>query len=478
VATRLSAAEPGTTVPLESSTGSPPDGEDAPGRIFFYLLLAHAAITLLTLGSRIPGLGIIRPTLLLVAVLWAWWFFVGMRTNLTSGVNDPWGRRLLILLVYSVVTLPFTMWPGSVLHEGLPTLVRMASFLFFCIFLCTTWQRLRLFVLVWLGCEVFRMLEPVYLHLTSGYWGDETYIGEGEFMARLAGAPGDIVNPNGLGYIVASALPFMHYLAMEQRRWWLKIAYVAVLLVMLYGLALTGSRSAVLAVAIDVILIGWRSKYRITVMCTVALGILVAANFMNADQLDRYESIVSSNTRGAKTAHGRVHAMFADFELGLERPIFGFGLGTSKEANWNMRHDRYIAHNMYAETLIELGLVGLGIFISYLVSIGQAIAGAHRFMARAPPTRDGYRFLKSLTAALRVWFPMAILFFFAQYGLREADWYIMGGIAAAIFALAKTAAATPAEAVVTAAAPTRVPFRRPGRQLRPLTPGAAPKRSL
>jgi hypothetical protein len=413
-----------------------------------------------------------------VAALWGWWFWVGLRTDQTSGVNEPWGRRLLILIIYSLATLPFTMWPGSVLREGLPTLIRMASFLYFCSFLLTTWKRLRLFVLVWLGCEIFRMLQPVYLHVTEGYWGDATYLGDGDFMSRLAGAPGDIVNPNGLGYIVASALPFMHYLAMEQRRWWIKLGYVGVLLLMLYGLALTGSRSAVLAVAIDVILIAWRSKYRLTVFGLIVVGIMVSVNFMSADQLDRYESIFSSHTKGAKTAHGRVSAMFADFELGLERPVFGFGLGTSKEANWNMRHDRYIAHNMYAEVLIELGLVGLGIFISYLVSIGKCISDSFRFMARAPPAREGYAFLRSLTSALRVWFPMAILFFFAQYGLREADWYIMGGIAAALYTLTKAAAIAPTEEVASTPTPERTLLRRPGRQLRPLAPGAVRKRSI
>lgn len=476
MATSLTASEASNTAPEASAAGN---RDSASGRFFFYLLLAHTAITLLTLGSRIPGLGIIRPTLTLVAALWGWWFWVGLRTEQISGVSEPWGRRLLVLIIYSIVTLPFTRWPGSVLHEGLPTLIRMASFLYFCSFLVTTWRRLRLFVLVWLGCEIFRMLQPVYLHITTGYWGDATYLGEGEFMSRLAGAPGDIVNPNGLGYIVASALPFMHYLAMEQRRWWLKAAYLGVTLVMLYGLALTESRSAVLAVAIDVVIIAWRSKHRVAVFSLIVVGIMASVNFMSADQIDRYESIFSSHTKGARTAHGRINAMFADFELGFERPVFGFGLGTSHEANWNIRHDRFIAHNMYAEVLIELGLVGLGIFIGYLVSIGKCIADCRAFLARAPPTVDGYAFMQTLVAALRVWYPMAILFFFSQYGLREADWYIMGGIAAALYALMKSAAAAP---VTTASegnpAPQRAPFRRPGRQLRPLSPGAARKRSV
>jgi putative inorganic carbon (hco3(-)) transporter len=466
VATSLSATD---LTPVTANKG-----DDAPGKIFFYLLLAHAAITILTLGSRIPGLGIIRPTLLLVAAIWGWWFAIGIRSEQTSGVSDPWGKRLVILLVYSIVTLPFTMWPGSVLREGLPTFIRVASFLFFIIFLCTTWQRLRVFVFIWMGCEVFRVLQPVVMHLTSGYWGDSTYLGGGEFMDRLAGAPGDIINPNGLGFIVAAVIPFLHYFAMSQRRWIVKLAYLAILLALLYGLVLTGSRSAVLAVMVDVLIIAWRSKHRALVFSLIAMGMLVAFNLMSADLVDRYQSLISSNTKNennAKTAHGRLAAMVDDFELGLERPVFGFGLGTSKEANWNMRHDRYIAHNMYAEVLIELGLVGLGIFISFLVAIGRCIADCRRFLARAPPSGAGYAFMQWLTSALRVWFPMAIVFFFAQYGLRESDWYIMAGIAASLYAMAKAAAASP-DTVAAAAEAPRTALRRPRRP----KPRLAPKR--
>jgi putative inorganic carbon (HCO3(-)) transporter len=449
-------------------------GDDAPGRIVFYVLLIHAAITIMTLGSRIPGLGIIRPTLLLVVVIWGWWFMAGIRTDLTSGVHDPWGKRLVIILVYSIVTLPFTMWPGSVLREGLPTFLRVASFLFFIIFLCTTWQRLRLFVFVWMGCEMFRVLQPLVMHLATGYWGDSTYLGDGEFMGRLAGAPGDIVNPNGLGFIVASVLPFLHYYGMSQRRWFMKLAYLGVLVALLYAVVLTASRSSVLAVMVDVLFIAWRSKHRVTVFSIIAVGMVIAFNLMSDDLVDRYVSLVSSNTKNAnnaKTAHGRMAAMVEDFELGLERPVFGFGLGTSKEANWNMKHDRYIAHNMYAEVLIELGLVGLGIFISFLAAIGRCMADCARFLARAPPSTEGYAFMQWLTSALRVWFPMAIVFFFAQYGLRESDWYIMGGVAAALYALTKAAATSPEEVAATAQ-----PQRSALKRARSLASRVAPKR--
>lgn len=459
-----------------AATANSRDGK--PGEFIFYVLLAHLAVTMLTLGSRIPGFGIIRPTLTFVALIWGWWFWVGMRTELDSGFHSPWGRRLAILAIVSILSLPFTMFPGSVLREGFPTFFRVASFVYFCMFLCTTWRRLRLFVWVWVGCQVFRVLQPVVMHVTMGYWGDSAYMGEGDFLNRLAGAPGDVVNPNGLGFIVASVLPFIHYLVMSQRRQWLlKLAYLAILAGMLYGLVLTGSRSAMLALAIDGLMIAWRSKHRILVMSLIGITVMISVNYMSADLIDRYASLVSDNTRNASTREGRVKGSIEDFRFGLTRPVFGYGLGTSHEANWNMKHDRYISHDMYAETLIELGLVGLGILISYLASIVGAVREARKFMARAPPTAEGYEFLSALTSALRVWVPMALIFFFAQYGLREPDWYLMGGIAGALYMLSKKAVESAATAAQPVPAPSPPVRRGVGRTLRPLTSRPTFKRS-
>jgi hypothetical protein len=445
--------------------------KEMPGKIVFGVLLAHLAVTMLTLGSRIPGFGVIHPTLTFVAIIWGWWFWVGLRSEVSSGIDTPWGRRLAILMIVSIASLPFTKYPGSVLHEGLPTLIRVASFVYFCMFLCTTWKRLCVFVWVWVGCQIFRVMQPVVMHVTMGYWGDSAYMGEGDFLNRLAGAPGDIVNPNGLGFIVASVLPFLHYLVMNQpRKWLLKLAYLAVLGGMVYGLVLTGSRSAMLALGIDVMMIAWRSRHRVLVFSLIGITAAISVNFMSADLIDRYESLVSNNTRNASTRQGRVAGAIEDFEFGLTRPVFGYGLGTSHEANWNIKHDRFISHDMYAETTIELGLVGLGILLSYLASIVAAVDGSRKFMARAPPTADGYVFLNALNLALRVWVPMALIFFFAQYGLREPDWYLMGGISGALYMLARKAAESgdTDAALPAASAPTRPIRRTGGRQLRPL----------
>ena len=77
-----------------------------------------------------------------------------------------------------------------------------------------------------------------------------------------------------------------------------------------------------------------------------------------------------------------------------------------------------------------------------------------------------------------VWVPMALIFFFAQYGLREVDWYLMGGIAGALYNLTKAASAKEGGDTVEPSAPSKLLFRPNGKlPIRKLGSGTAPKRS-
>ena len=53
--------------------------------------------------------------------------------------------------------------------------------------------------------------------MTNAYWGDAAHIGGGEFLNRLSGAPSDVINPNGLAFVIIIALPFMYLLIANAR---------------------------------------------------------------------------------------------------------------------------------------------------------------------------------------------------------------------------------------------------------------------
>ena len=182
----------------------------------FLLYLLFIVSWFTHLASRIPMLGVVRFDFILILILSIFAIFLSNDEDEKSSniIVESKSRSktidnyLKIIIVYSIVTIPFVEWPGSVLHHGLIQFIKAVVFYFFTIKFVTTEKKLKIFMAVFLCIQTFRVLEPLYLHVTTGYWGSAAYMGGAEFMQRLSGAPYDIVNPNGLAFVIVSVIPF------------------------------------------------------------------------------------------------------------------------------------------------------------------------------------------------------------------------------------------------------------------------------
>src|SRR5262249_35292679 len=145
---------------------------------------------------------------------------------------DKW---LLILLVYSILTVPFVEWPGSVIKVGLPNFIKAIVFYYFTIAFVKTERDLKLLIVVFLAGQVFRVLEPLYLNVTQGYFGSQASMAGGtESLDRLSGGPYDVVNPNGLAFIICTALSLLYFL-MSRSSWKLRILLLPIAALLLYA---------------------------------------------------------------------------------------------------------------------------------------------------------------------------------------------------------------------------------------------------
>jgi putative inorganic carbon (HCO3(-)) transporter len=398
----------------------------------FYLYLSFVVVHFLRFSARIPGIGVLRPTLLMVG-----WIAVALfikRPQLVGRLDNEPNRRLQLFVLWVVLTLPFVEWPGSVLRNNLEEWIRVAVFFYFTVLIVDSYERLRLFVAVFIGTQIVRVLEPLYLHVTTGYWGSNTYIGAGEFMARLAGGPYDIVNPNGLAFVIVSVIPFVHYMWFSSPRagFFSKLIAAGVQAAMLYALVLTSSRSGMLALL--AIIIGIFLKSNKKALFVVVVGVVGTIAFANMSPLqrDRYLSIVSSDTRGAATAEGRISGLQQEMELGLRKPIFGHGLGTSGEAKFHYLGNSQIAHDLYTELVICNGVPGLILFMAFLWAALRSARDLRANVAAAvsvSPEQKNY--LQGLSDAIQVWAAMCFFISLAYFGLLEWHWYLMAGICTA-----------------------------------------------
>src|SRR5690606_18405840 len=192
------------------------------------------------------------------------------------------------------ISLPLVEWPGSVIRNNLSEFVKAVVFFFFAALLIDSERRLKLFLVVFLGCQVIRVFEPLFLNLTEGYWGSKTYLGHGEFSQRLAGAPSDVINPNELGFVIVTIIPFIHYL-LWPRGFKFKFIYLLLLFPILYALILTQSRGAFVALLVIAFFIFKESKQKFRlILVSIVIGFLGWSG-MSDDQKDRYLSLIGKS---------------------------------------------------------------------------------------------------------------------------------------------------------------------------------------
>ncbi|MCI0590891.1 MAG: O-antigen ligase family protein [Gammaproteobacteria bacterium] len=387
------------------------------------LYLLFVVSWFLHLGSRLPLLGLIRFDLILVATLFLLAF---ARKVENTGQRSQTDTLLRVLVIYSVLTIPFVEWPGSVIRVGISALVKAIVFYYFTVAFVKTEKELKQFIVVFLACQLLRILEPLYLHVTVGYWGSVASMANWESMDRLSGAPSDVVNPNGLAFIICTVLPFLYF--MRELSWKTWLVFVCLTPACIYALVLTGSRTGILGLIIVFLGILVKSKRRLIIGVSGILVVVMGFPLLDANTQDRYLSIIGMGPKNEGSAQGRIAGVTDNFMVALRRPVFGHGIGTSREANANYGLVDQPAHNLYAEVAQELGFAGLVIFLLLLKSVFSAFSKYRQAFLRnyAGP------FVPLVVDAMQVWLWMNVIFSFASYGLTSYEWYLLGGFSVVV----------------------------------------------
>jgi hypothetical protein len=399
-----------------------------------YLLFVFSFF--LRFSERIPFLGFIRLDLVLIALI-----FTLLTLSKTQQddrkIESDTSKILKILMLYIIISLPLTQWPGSVIRIGIPNFIKAVIFFYFTVSLITTEERLKTFINVFIICQSIRIIHPVFLHLTTGYWGTPelnpvTDMGDGMMMDRLAGGPKDILNPNGLAFVITSVIPFFHYTSLSSSFKY-KILYISLLPIFVYALILTASRTGYICMGIIMINIFLRSRKKILMIIAIAIALIVIFVNLTELQRDRFLSIYRHDVPGSETAQGRLAGNIEDFNIAMLHPVIGHGLGTSMEAVYHATGNAQMSHLLYTEVLQELGFIGLIIFLFFMKSI---ISNFHRSFKKIKQNNQNNIYLLNLSTAMLVWLWMNIFNSFASMGLSRYEWYLFGGLSVVLIGLA------------------------------------------
>lgn len=375
-------------------------------------------------------LGVVRFELLLGILL-----FLSL---ILTTEEDKWrsatepARRIYIFFLYVLLSLPVVTWPGSVLRFHLEEWLKVIFFFVCVVAAVRTVSQLKWFITVFLGCQVVRILEPLYLHITTGYWGDRAYSTVGGTLSglnRLGGAPHDIVNSNQLAWVVVNTVPFFYYLLWGGGKLG-KMMFLLAMPPFIYCMLLTGSRSGLLSLSFAVLAMVWLSRHRVRNLVIVMVMILPLAGYvmshLSTDLQTRYLSLIDDSVPGADTAHKRVGAVINGIRSISNNPLFGNGLGTSKETNVNVLGGKAgITHNLYLEVFQEMGLIGFVLFMLYIVSIISCLKKARKLLEDQGLERT---WLYRTATATFAWVAMDLFYSLSCFGLRSWEWYFFGAV--------------------------------------------------
>lgn len=142
---------------------------------------------------------------------------------------------------------------------------------------------------------------------------------------------------------------------------------------------LTGSRGGLIAITVSAVayfLFGQESESKNTIrnigiLLLIIFLMVFSVNFLPAELQARFNLIeaVASGGTGRTDIWTRGIEIFRDSTLG--RQLFGIGTGTITQVlimTFYGRTSGYVMHNIYLETLLELGIVGLFVYMHWIIT--------------------------------------------------------------------------------------------------------------
>lgn len=170
-----------------------------------------------------------------------------------------------------------------------------------------------------------------------------------------------LIDPNN--FAAALLMPFSLAVGMivSSRNWLMRLGAAGAVASIAIGVAVSGSRGALLAIAVTFVYLVWRSRNRLMI-AFMGIGGVAVALAMFSTVLGRFSTAVSSGGAGradiwkvgiaAFKEHWLVGAGWGNFPLAFDQAFLN--VTESYYTHWHR-----VSHNVLVGTSVELGIVGL-----------------------------------------------------------------------------------------------------------------------
>lgn len=198
------------------------------------------------------------------------------------------------------------------------------------------------------------------------------------------------------------------------------------ILLLFWCVVLTGSRTGMAGLIVFGLIYIWQRKNKLRNFLIIGAVLVIIAVAMPSEYQQRFISITNLDTEhdatgAATSARSRFTFMVYAFEMFLERPLFGYGMGNFAVA-MGMLYDRawLQAHTLPAQIVSEMGATGVAAFGIWMVFLFQALGKLRRYFAAA-----NNRFMLNMTMAMKA--NLLLMFFMGLGGhnLFRYNWFII-----------------------------------------------------
>ena len=312
--------------------------------------------------------------------------------------------------VFHIAALVFVIWAGfGVWMLGMPGIPQKY------------YTFVQLFLVLWMTWELAPSEKRMRGLFTAYVFGAcvpaigtiALYLREGGALRRFSAGGADA---NSLGMTLALAVPIAWYLGLTSQRPILRWLCRAYLPLGLFATTLTGSRGAMIALMVSLLVIPLTMSLS-PGRLVAAIGLLgLSGALVVAYVPDKIVERLSTTSASVEDLNlgGRFRLWQAGAHAFAARPVMGYGVGGFIRAiTPELGSTALVAHNSFLSVLVEEGLVGLWLYMTMLLSVFFSVLRFPRL-----ERRFGLVLLATLGTAMlpltwehqkAVWFIMAAL---------------------------------------------------------------------
>ena len=282
---------------------------------------------------------------------------------------------LLIFWVWITITTPFALNLDYSTDRYI-LISKMLLLVFITMALLTT--RVRFFSLVWvmvISIGFYGVKGGIFTLLTGG----------GE---RVWGPVGTFIGGNNeIGLALNMTLPLMRYLQLQTQDKMVRLGLWGAMGLTVMSSLGTQSRGALLGLVVTGVWLILKTRNRGPILALVVLMAVPVMTFMPATWHARMDTI--KNYEQDASALGRINAWWSAWYLAQDR-VLGGGMGALTTPA-NMRayapnpNDYHDAHSIYFQVLADHGFIGLGLYLTLLVTTIGTLRSI-RLRTRGKPT--------------------------------------------------------------------------------------------